>query len=74
MSPPIWPARARDRASSLSQAADGLLTVLTQTPPFMGLTTDAGSVGDVLEALMQSDGADVGVAPGCQRWLGPRLD
>jgi hypothetical protein len=51
-----------------------LLTVLTQTPPFMGLTTDAGSVGDVLEALMQSDGADVGVAPGCQRWLGPRLD
>jgi hypothetical protein len=51
-----------------------LLTVLTQTPPFRGLTTDAGSVGDVLEALMQSDGADVGVAPGCQRWLGPRLD
>jgi hypothetical protein len=39
-----------------------LLTVLTQTPPFRGLTTDSGSVGDVLEALAQSDGADVGVA------------
>jgi hypothetical protein len=40
-----------------------LLTVLTQMAPFRGLTTDSGSVGDAPEALAQSDGADVGVAP-----------
>jgi len=47
-----------------------LLTVLMQTAPFRGLTTDSGSVGDALEALAQSDGADVEVAleaAGCQR-------
>ena len=50
--------------------------MLTQTPPFKGVTTVSGSVGDVLEALAQSDGAEVGVRlrlPGCQRWLGRAL-
>jgi hypothetical protein len=31
-----------------------LLTVVTQTPPFRGLTTDSGSVG---EALLEAPGA-----------------
>jgi hypothetical protein len=35
-----------------------LLTALTQTPPFSGLTTDSGSVGEaLLEALAQSGAA-----------------
>jgi hypothetical protein len=56
-----------------------MLTVLTQTPPFRGLTTDSGSVGEaLLEAPAQSDAAATSEwrlrLSGCRRRLGLRLD
>jgi hypothetical protein len=37
-----------------------VLTVLTQTPAFGGLTADSGSIGDALEARAQFEGPNVG--------------
>ena len=52
VSPRFWPARESGQFA----------VKWRKRPPFRGLTTDSGSVGDALEALAQSDGADVGVA------------
>jgi hypothetical protein len=47
----------------LRQAADDAADGADANAAFQGLTTDSGPVGDALEALAESDGADVGVAP-----------